>query len=168
MLHGVLYVLTRAWKESRICDGLSVRLEKSGGFIRKLRHGISVLLTFLYVNVAWVFFRAPSIEDAGTLLKTIFSFQGGRVNWELAGCFNLDEFWYVIKVLHLDRWQYAHYILMVVILIAVLFLVFFGKNAVNFVKTIKPGFFHAVLITVLFVWSVLSLSGVSSFLYVNF
>ena len=90
------------------------------------------------------------------------------MNWELAGCFNLDEFWYVIKILHLDRWQYAHYILMVVILIAVLFLVFFGKNAVNFVKTVKPGFFHAVFITVLFVWSVLSLSGVSSFLYVNF
>lgn len=168
MMHGVLYVLTRAFKESGIYSTLSGRLKRTGHLMGRFRHGISVLLTFLYVNAAWVFFRAPSIEDAGMLLKTIFSFQGGRVNRELAGCFNLDEFWYVIKILHLDRWQYAHYILMVVILIAVLLLVFFGKNAVNYVGTVKPGFLHAVFITVLFVWSVLSLSGVSSFLYVNF
>ena len=169
MLHGVLYVITKAWTESSAY--VSIHKKSEGviaGIVRKLGHGVSVLLTFLYVNAAWVFFRAPSVQDAITLLKTIFSFEGGRVNWELAGCFNLEEFWYVIKVLHVDSWQYAHYILMVLILAAVLLLVFAGKSAVDYVKTVKPGFLHAVIMAVLFVWSVLSVSGVSSFLYVNF
>ena len=90
------------------------------------------------------------------------------MNWELAGSFNLDEFWYVIKVLHLDRWQYGHYICMVLILLAALLLVFFGKTAADFVKAAKPKMIHALIMAVLFVWSVLSLTGVSSFLYVNF
>ena len=103
-----------------------------------------------------------------SLLKTIGGFSFGRINWELAGNFNLDEFWYVIKVLRIDRWQYAHYILMVLILAAVLFLVFFGRTAVSRAEKAKPGVANALLLAVLFVWSVLSFSGVSSFLYVNF
>lgn len=153
MMHGVLYVLTRAWRDA-------------GG--RKLKHAVGVFLTFLYVNVAWIFFRAPSVKDAISLIKTIVSFRFGRINWDLAGCFNLDEFWYVIKVLRLDSWQYANYILMVMILTAVLLLVFFGKNAVTYVKKVKPDMIHVILLVLLFVWSVLSFSGVSSFLYVNF
>ena len=153
MMHGVLYVLTKAFLDNKGVGKRSV---------------IGVCLTFLYVNVAWVFFRAPSVREALSLLKTIVSASFGRINWELAGCFNLDEFWYVIKVLHLDRWQYAYYILMVIILIAVLLLVFFGKNAVEFTKTVKPGVIHTIIMAVLFLWSVISFSGVSSFLYVNF
>ena len=153
MMHGILYVLTRMWRDLR-------------GPGR--RNVAGVFFTFLYVNLAWIFFRAPSVEEAVNLIKTIFSFRFGRINWNLAGCFNLDEFWYVIKVLRLDRWQYAHYILMVLILVVVLLFVFFGKNTVDYVKKVKPGLGHGILMAILFVWSVLSFSGVSSFLYVNF
>lgn len=174
MMHGVLYVLTRAWKdaggrrngraEAEAVQDISV----AACMGQKIKHAVCVFLTFLYVNVAWIFFRAPSVKDAISLIKTVFSFQFGRINWNLADCFNLDEFWYVIKVLRLDGWQYANYILMVLILAAVLLLVFFGENAVNFVKKVKPGIIHVVFMVILFVWSVLSFSGVSSFLYVNF
>lgn len=163
-MHGALYVLTRAWKDWRTEKG-AVRKEENGG---RFVHGISVLLTFLYVNIAWVFFRAPSVKDALKLLRTIASCSFGRINWNLAGCFNLDEFWYVIKVAGIDGWQYAHYILMVMLLTATAVLVFFGKNAVNVAKKIKPNLINTIFMTFLFVWSVLTLSGVSSFLYVNF
>ena len=122
----------------------------------------------MYVNVAWVFFRAPSVGDAIGLLKNLVSLDFGRINKELADSFNLDEFWYVIKVIGLDGWKYGHYILMVVILIALLVLIFGAKTAVSHVKTAKPGVLHVVIMAVLFVWSVLSMSGVSSFLYFNF
>lgn len=168
MMHGALYVGTRAVMESRSFGRFAGKYEKMRGPGRRVLHGVSVLLTFLYVNVAWVFFRAPSVKEAVTLFKTMASFQGGRMNWELAGCFNLDEFWYVIKVLRLDSWQYGHYICMVLILAAALLLVFFGRTAVDFVKAAKPKMIHALIMAVLFVWSVLSLTGVSSFLYVNF
>ncbi len=168
MMHGVLYVITRMFLDSRIGRDFGLRMKERKGPVKALCHGTAVLLTFLYVNAAWVFFRAPSLKEAGKLLGTIVSGKGGRVNWELAGCFNLDEFWYVIKVLRLDSWQYAHYICMVLILAAALFLVFFGKNAVEYVRTVRPRAVHGLIMAVLLVWSVLSLTGVSAFLYVNF
>ena len=183
MMHGVLYVLTRMWmdmagerKQRDRKDEMWKHAEsdkgqgkeRGGGAGEKIRNAVCVLLTFLYVNVAWIFFRAPSVREALNLLQTICSFQFGKISRNLAGCFNLDEFWYVIKVFKLDRWQYAHYILMFLILAAVLFLVFFGQNAVSFVKKAKPNVLHVVFMAVLFVWSILSFSGVSTFLYVNF
>lgn len=168
MMHGALYVVARAVMEGRGFTGFAKWYGQIGRWSRRILHGVSVGLTFLYVNAAWVFFRAPSVKEAVTLFKTMTDFRGGRMNRELAGCFNLDEFWYVIKVLRLDRWEYGHYICMAVILTAVLLLVFCGRTAVDFVKTAKPKLIHALIMTVLFVWSVLSLTGVSSFLYVNF
>ena len=169
LLHGGLFVLTRMWKDFRgNSPGLESGLSKTSARSAGVFHALCVLLTFLYVNIAWIFFRAPSVKEALALLQTIGSFSFGRINRELAGCFNLDEFWYVIKVLGLDRWQYAHYILMVLILTAALLLVFFAKTAVSVSKRAKPGARGAFFLAVLFVWSVLSFSGVSSFLYVNF
>lgn len=168
MMHGILYVATRIVMESRAFGRILGKYGKMQGWSQKLLRGISVLFTFLYVNIAWVFFRAPSVKDGIALLKTMIKFQGGRVNRELAGCFNLDEFWYVIKVLRVDHWQYAHYICMACILAAALLLVFFGRTAVDYVKTVRPKLIHGALMAVLFLWSVLSLTGVSSFLYVNF
>lgn len=178
LMHGILYVLTRAWKDfsgsaGRIYSGSrseegSRRRRGVSGLWKRVAHGGSVLLTFLYVNAAWIFFRAPSVKDAAILIKTIFRFSFGRINWNLADCFNLDEFWYVIKVFGLDRWQYGHYILTALILAAALMIVFFGKNAADFVRTAKPGVVNTIIMAVLFTWSVLSFSGVSSFLYVNF
>lgn len=168
MMHGVLYVATRAVMESRGFAGLVKKYEKLGRWGRGMLHGGAVWLTFLYVNIAWVFFRAPSVKEAVSLLKSMTDLRGGRINRELAACFNLDEFWYVIKVLRLDQWQYGHYICMAVIFAVVLWLVFFGRTAADFVKTVKPKLIHALIMALLFVWSVLSLTGVGSFLYVNF
>ena len=164
MMHGILYVITRAfkdWRKGKAGSG------QAGGWNRAV-HGVCVLLTFLYVNIAWIFFRAPSVKEGLFLIKTIGSFSFGRINWNLAGCFNLDEFWSVIKVLGIDGWQYAHYILMTLILLSLLLLVFFGTDAVSYTKKVKPGWGHTLFMAVLFVWSILSFSGVSSFLYVNF
>lgn len=161
-LHGILYVFTRAWKDFRRDMGAPENEQK------KVWHVIGVFFTFLYVNVAWIFFRASSVEEALILLRTIVSGRFGQINWDLAGCFQMDEFWYMIKVAGIDRWQYAHYMLMVCFLSVLLLLVFFGKNAVHFVRKVKPGVVNALFMAIIFVWSVLSFSGVSSFLYVNF
>ena len=161
LMHGVLNVLTRIWME--IKGG-----RRKTGSARKAGHAAGILLTFLYVNIAWIFFRASSVKEAVGMIRTILRCSFGKINWELAGCFNLDEFWYVIKVLGLDGWQYAHYILMTLVLSGVLLLVFFGKTAAEYVRTVKPNLVNTVVMALLFVWSILSFSGVSSFLYVNF
>ncbi|MGN0376374.1 MAG: MBOAT family O-acyltransferase [Suilimivivens sp.] len=156
MMHGILYVITRWW------------VDRKGERRTKKTRLFSVVATFLYVNVAWVFFRAPSVKEALTLLKTMVSFNMARINRDLAGYFNLDEFWYVIKVFHIDSWQYAYYILMAVLLIVALIIVFFGKTAVTITGMMKPTVLNTFIMAVLFVWCVITFSEVSSFIYFNF
>ena len=108
------------------------------------------------------------MDDALALFKRMGSLTFTRINWNLAGSFNLDEFWYVIKVLHLDSWQYAHYILMVLILAVALILSMKKESAVRMAEKIKPGALPALVLAVLLLWCVLSFGGVSSFIYLNF
>ena len=159
MMHGVLYVITR-WMSERKDAGP----QRQSGVKRVL----STAGTFLYVNIAWVFFRAPSVKEALSLLGTMIKCNFAKIDRNLAGCFNLDEFWYVIKVLRIDKWQYAHYILMVLLLLISLLLVFFAKPAVKTAEKMKPSVRNAVMMAVLFVWCVVSFSEVSSFIYFNF
>ncbi|MDE6214287.1 MAG: MBOAT family protein, partial [Lachnospiraceae bacterium] len=87
---------------------------------------------------------------------------------DLAECFQLDEIWYVIKVLHLDNYSYSRYILMAFLLAAGLYLAMAGKNAAQLASRLRYRAWSAVVIAVLAVWCVLSFSGVSTFLYFNF
>lgn len=156
MMHGVLYVITRMWQDRR---------KREPGRCRQV---LGVLFTFLYVNVAWVYFRAESVAQGNELLGKLFKNDFVRVNRNLAGTFNLDEFWYILKVLHLDKWEYGHYILMFVITGVSLLIVFGGKNAAWLAERMKPRIWNALLLAVLFLWCVLTFSKVSTFLYFNF
>ncbi len=158
LMHGVLFALTRAFTKDK----------KEEPKDNPVVHALKVFLTFLYVNVAWVFFRAPSIGDAVHLFKDIAQFWCPRVNKGLAECFNIDELWYVIKVLHLDKSEYGLYILMILILAALLIGIFALPNAVSFAKKVKINWPTTVLMTVLIVWCILSFEGVTTYIYVNF
>lgn len=166
MMHGLLYVAARWYQERRKGRGEEHGFGRGAG--KKVGRALSVFATFLYVNIAWVFFRAPSVKDALALLKTVLGCNFARISRNLADCFQLDEFWYVIKVLHIDGWQYAHYILMVVMLLFALLLVFFARTAVAVSGEIKPTVVNAALLALLFVWCVVTFSEVSTFLYFNF
>lgn len=158
MLHGALYVLTRMW------------MNRKGAVLGRIKipRIVSVPLTFCYTAFAWVYFRADSVAQGNRLLSILFSGDFARVNRNLAGYFNLDEFWYILKVLRLDGWEYGHYILMGAITAFALLLVFFGKNAAQAADRIKPKPWTAVLFAGAMLWCVLAFSRVSTFLYFNF
>ncbi len=128
----------------------------------------AVAATFAYVSVAWVYFRAESVAKGTQLLGKLFRNDFVRVNRNLAGYFNLDEFWYALKILRLDRWEFGHYILMAALTAGSLLLVFFGKNAAQVAERMKPRLWNAALLAGLLLWCVLTFSEVSGFLYVNF
>lgn len=170
MLHGVLYVIYRAFKmlkERRDASPRAVLEEKITG-VSKVKNAIKILLTFIYVNIAWVFFRAPSVGAAFRLFKSVFELWFPRFNTGLAQCFNIDELWYLIKLVHMDRNPYGIYILMVVILITLLVLVFRMPNAYEYAMECKTSILNTVLIIMLLSWSILSFEGVATYLYVNF
>jgi len=166
MLHGILYVVTK-WLKSRRGDAKQAQ-QSDAKFFGTAGHVLSVACTFLYVNIAWIFFRASTLQEALSVLKKMFSFEFRKINLNFAKCFELDEFWYVMKVLKMDRFDWAHYVLMVLLLLVALAIVFFGKTAPKISEKIKPTVLSSCVLAVLLVWCILSFSNVSSFIYVNF
>lgn len=164
MLHGILYCFTRAYQQFKKQHKKEVSVKAWNG----IKKTACVLMTFLYVNIAWIFFRANSISDAVKLIERILIGGFGKPIDGIVNAFNLEEFWYILKILHLTDFTYSRDILMIVFTIIILFVVFFGKNVQELAKKWKPNIATAVITAFLFVWCVVSLSGVSTFLYFNF
>ncbi len=70
-LHGVFLVINHGWQALRRALGQDPSLPLS-----RWAHAGSVLLTFLAVTVAWVFFRADSAGSAIAILKSMAGFNG--------------------------------------------------------------------------------------------
>ena len=159
MLHGMLYVLTRFAK--------NIFKEKQSKE-NKITRVTDIILTFLFVNVAWVYFRADSVSQANELITKIFTGGFHIPNIQISDAFNLDEFWYVLKVLKLTNFTYSYEIIMIVFTFVILVFVFAGKNVQELASKWKPTVINAIITACLFIWCVVSLSGVSTFLYFNF
>ena len=61
MLHGIFQVVEKALGQQKCTYG-------------KFGKTIKILITFLLVNFAWVFFRMPSITDSIAIIKRMFDF----------------------------------------------------------------------------------------------
>ena len=173
MMHGVLYVVTKWWignKNAHVIetgDGEtgSVHIKKYSTKIMKV---LSCVATFAYVSIAWVYFRAASVEQANTLLFNVFDKPWALPGSGFTDAFNLGEFWYVLKILKVAALPYAQYYIMILFTAFSLAITFLGKNIDELSANFKPKFFNSIITAVLFIWCVISFSGVSTFLYFNF
>ncbi len=156
-MHGVLYVITRA-----------VTVTKSEDKGKSVFKPIKVLLTFIYVTLAWVFFRASSIRDAITLITRIFTGGHKRLATQLSSCFQLDEIWYVIKVTPIMKLPFAWDVCLWLFLIVAVVMIFFCNNAATIAQKAKIGWRTTIATAILLIWCILSFAGVSTFLYMNF
>ena len=126
--------------------------------------------TFAYICMAFVFFRADSLGDGFRIMGRIFSFQYNGSITALAAAMEPAEIYIVTKALSMiapglvSMVQLAAMLVIAVICVAVLA----QKTTQQQVERekITPAFTFAAAF--LFVWSVLSLSGVSTFVYFNF
>lgn len=152
LLHGLFSCLNRAFQ--KIWDRIFV--------------GIRWILTFFTVNLLWVIFRADSLTDAWTFLRKIFSPEGGGISRTLSECFVIKELDMVFSALPgvgcLFTQNTAVYPLLMTC--AATLLVLFCKNSKEL--QFKPNFVNGFVTCVLLVWSVCSLTGISTFLYFGF
>lgn len=169
-MHGVLYVLTRLYQRNmQSRPELAGLASKRGGALPcRIMTMMSQILLVLYVSAAWVYFRAESIAQANKMLMTAVTGSAWKMSMEFAECFQVDELWYVIKVLHLDNMAYSRYILMWVFLVVGIYLSMIGPNAAQRMERVKYRVWTTVVFAVLAVWCVLAFSEVSTFLYFNF
>ena len=137
-------------------------------FSHSLIHAMKVLATYLYICVSLLIFRSETLTQAFSIFKRIFTGGIALPQKVIYDPFNLDEFWYVMKILRLTNFSFSNYILMIVFTIVILLVTFFGKNVHEMAKAWKQSWISAVALAIVFIWCVVSLSGVSTFLYFNF
>lgn len=168
MMHGVMYVVVRMLQKHLIKE----RTEKTENIAVKgiltVVKGILTIVNFIYVSMAWVYFRASSISEGTLLIRNILTKSWEGVAYSLSEALKLDEIWYAVKILHLDRFAWSQGLVMYVITIVALLITFICPNA-NYISTkIKPKLAWAICFAILGIWCVLNLSQVSTFLYFNF
>lgn len=130
---------------------------------------IGWLFTFLFVNVAWVIFRVNSLAHVRLFFNRIFVPGTGAVESSLMEAMNeLVE----IRILCrlglqglVDRLPGA---MLFVIVVTALFLAVFTKNTQERVEKFCYKKRQMAITVLLLVWSIVSLSGVSEFLYSYF
>ena len=152
-LHGAALCLHRLWMKT----GLS--LPKIPAW----------LITFNFLNAAWVFFRASSIGDAFRILKGMAGLNGVLVSPNLAG----SAFWQKMTTLgvqfghwraHLPRAETMEYFLCILLIPVVLLL----KNSNHYLNQFTPTWKNAMWAALMLTWGLLLLNRTSSFLYFNF
>ena len=152
MLHGVARVLHKIF-------------EKQWNVIPRV---IRWFVTFVFLNVTWIFFRALNLKQAGMLLKKIVTSFEWKLQNGLMQQFDVLEFTYIEEhvgpLLRIAK-TYPQIHLLLFMFIG-LFVALVPKNLYE--KEFKPGIGKALMSIIMLVWCIMSFSGVSTFLYFNF
>lgn len=122
--------------------------------------------TFVFVSYAWVIFRAENLSQALKIIWRSVNFTNMTISPELKECFDITE---VRAAEHLLGWKDTYYVngfVMFLWLAAAMHLVLNVKNAQK--RCLQYSVKSAACTAVLLVWGIISLSGVSAFLYFNF
>lgn len=149
-IHGLFSVITRMFKK----------------FFESLNPVLNWLITFSFVNVAWVFFRAETFSQAAILLKALVSWNFAPIDPNFIEMFRLKELRKVLSVFKLET-IYPPFLITAFFLIA-LILILGRKNSYEKMKDFKPGVINMLTTLFLLTWCVFSFSGISTFLYFNF
>jgi D-alanyl-lipoteichoic acid acyltransferase DltB (MBOAT superfamily) len=147
-LHGIALVIHRIWSK------LGLRLWSWIGW----------LITFNFINIAWVFFRAKEWDDATKVLQGMFSFDlllPTSLSHKLAFLtpYGVQFGGFIENV--------AGNIYTIVWLIAAFALILFFKNSNQLIPK-KLNLSHALFSSILLIVAIYSLGNKSEFLYFNF
>lgn len=149
-LHGLALMIHRAWQRLNF----------------KLYGWLAWLITFNFINLSWVFFRAETWEDAIKVLRGMIGLNGVALPSFLADELSILSDYgvsfenFIINV----RGDY----LTVVMIVVTLFVVLQCKNSMEWAERFKLNFMTLIITVLLFLSGVLSLNKVSEFLYFNF
>ena len=151
LLHGLGQVIERIWGPGR--DKLP----------RWLRWGV----TFLFVNVAWVFCRAPDFSGALELLGRAVS--GGLAKpeeWLLSGLFSKEIGAVELLIPGAADWVN---ILRVIGLYGIgLLAALWPRNTITQMDRFRPTLWRGAVLVIGLTWSILSFTGITTFIYSNF
>lgn len=149
-LHGVFSVLYKCFRRQ----------------FDKIPRAVNWMLTFLFVNLAWVLFRADSVAQAFAFFGKICALEFGSVSEHIMGAFTQIELVYVLNQTPLN--DFAAPLLTAGYFVFTMILILGSQNAYEKMCSFKPTVVNMVTASCLLVWCVFSFAGVSTFLYFNF
>lgn len=148
ILHGVASMINRAWTLSG----------------RKLPGPLAWLLTFSFVHFAWVFFRAPDMQTAFSVIGSMLGLNGVLLPKDLVQTLHLPLGSPVLFNFQLG----APFIEVFLWTAAVMLLCLLAKNSIQLRDEFTPKPWIAAAAAIMFVYCALQLQKVSEFLYFNF
>lgn len=149
IIHGFANIFSKAFKNQ----------------ISHLPKTLRWIITFSFLCITWVFFRAENVHQALFIIKQILLMRFEPISGDLMELFFTDNFAYINSIFDFPCMKYIYGIAFLLIMLV---LCVKGKNTNERLENFKPSkvtFF----ITVCFLSiSIMSFSGISSFLYFNF
>jgi alginate O-acetyltransferase complex protein AlgI len=152
-LHGAALCVHRLWMKA------GIRMNKV----------LAWFLMFNFINIAWVFFRAPSWNDALKILKGMAGLHGILVSPRLAG----NPFWQKLTVIGIrfGEWRanlpsaetYIYFFCILLILFVLI-----AKNSNELLQRFQPNWKNALAVSLMMILGLLLLNETSSFVYFNF
>ncbi len=119
--------------------------------------------TFLLINLLWVCFRSKSIDEAALFYAKLFKNCGMSLDTAII-CKACPS---ILQPLHYYL-SISTPVLVFVFMLAVLLLSVLGKNTQELMRSFRPTLITGVTMGILLACCILSLTGISSFLYWNF
>lgn len=149
LLHGIALVIHKAWSKL--------------GF--KLWTWFAWLITFNFINIAWVFFRAKEWSDAMKVLSSMFSLDNvvlpRALEFKLSFLTKYNiHFDALLLNINGDRYLFLYFFIAFIIALGF-------KNTTSFLKR-KLTYKMLFISVIMFVYSILSINQKSEFLYFNF
>lgn len=128
------------------------------------------LLTFAYVCLAFVFFKVDTIADGFTVIGRMFQLKWNGFLFDIAENLKVSELYIVTKIISMKAPALLGWVNLALLLAvsAICIVVIAGHRAADCVKNAALTRRYAFLLALLFSWSVISMAGVSTFMYFSF
>ena len=161
-IHGSCMVLEKLIKD------MGLTFKELPIIVRKIKESVQWIFTFGIVNVAWIFFRAESVEQAVNFLKQMTV--GG---WQISeGIIEYVKDIIEIRILMrlgLDSFVEGYPSLFIILLlVAIMWICLFKQNTNEKAKYFNFSKGKGVITVILLLWCIISLSNISEFLYFDF
>lgn len=154
MMHGIMMVIERI---------LGQKLER-------IPRAVRFIYTFGFVNCAWVFFRADNFEDALNVFKRILHGGGGHIIDGISDAIVNNTSYDVLHrmgLTALENRTVTIWLSYIIIAVAT-YIATCHSNTREIVAKGRTSMVYTTVLAVIFIVSLLSMSGVSTFLYFNF
>jgi len=148
-LHGLATIVHRLWQKLN----------------RPMGRLLGWFITFNFINITWVFFRATTWDDAMKVLQGMAGMNGIHISNKMIRYSGFDRLYEVYPnffgtiTAHRSVWLY---------LIVALVVVFKMSNSIERLQNFKTSWINLTMICTVFIYAMYQMNKVSEFLYFNF